>query len=828
MPDFITCTTAPDIICPPIFALRVSGWIGAQNIGDSMPGIATPPPEGIRLRWNCPFLGSDPAGRIGYPTRFRVLRTADVSGWNLIRRNPSAGHIPRTLAPQRLWHTVHLSGSEAYVGNNPCDRADAVYFELDVRAAPVEAVLVDTSGRHAITIELQPGNRFYYEMAALHGVVFSARPQLVGSIEFLDLRGTLRELDMEAKVIATVDARVWAHVPLAQASERFTNPADQAFVSLQAEDWDALAQRGATVMQGHDAGLPVPLSEIQVLEAAAAARWEAATLMGWGFLDGEHPAHPALDQIDPTAMMAPGTNGIFGYQILAEFDGGNSQPPIVRPSSLQFVSPTPEGMLTRANVRSLITPRATVEMTNLIAPGPAPDRPQVGGAPRELVYCRSSYLFATANLDNERVLVEPMASESTLSGEAFTPIGTFGQGASDPIVRVVGLERHLARNYDYKVPFFDSKVWLDVTIGDGWDRQFHQGPTAPIDLFPIDYGGTAPPLASAVCDSANGSIELILDPGPPWIADLLARLTGGRVQTMARNPMAIRLEVAVTAGAPFLAEGQTWGATISPAISAADRDKLVGGVFSADTFNALILGFSMTPTGQQFCEFQANAHCAGETLYPTMNAVCPAMLREAEASSRLWRMLGEIALISGGVPAANSQTAEIATFAHPTTSTTFWFSTRMAVDVTGRTYYGPLTTPVPAPYLHPAPKPPDLCLRVQQLGTDFYGRGVIKVSTEDCERFSPGLEITMVAVGLDIITVGDKGNVDGAPDTSQSRGMFRQQVAFQDHTVFEAFESLAQTPDGNTFKLGVAYVRASDDASSHPAPTTIIARATGD
>jgi hypothetical protein len=369
---------------------------------------------------------------------------------------------------------------------------------------------------------------------------------------------------------------------------------------------------------------------------------------------------------------------------------------------------------------------------------------------------------------------------------------------------------------------------VDVTIGDGWDRRFHQGPTAPAALFPIDYDGTAPPLASGVCDSTNGSIELTLDPGPPWTADLLARLAGGRVQTMARNPATTRLEVAVTAGAPFLADGQTWGATIDPAISAADRDKLVGGVFSADTFNALILGFSTTPAGRLVCEFQVNAHCAGETLYPSVNGICPAMLRQSETSPRLWSVLGEIALNAGGVPVATSQTAAIATFAHPTTSTTFWFSTRMAVGVLGRTYYGPLTTPISAPYLHPAPKPPDFCLRVQQLGTDFYGRGLIKVSTEDCEHFDPGLDITIVAVGLDITTAGDAGKPASAADTSQSRGMFRPQAAFQDRTVFEGFEALARTLDGDSFTLGVAYVRASDDASSQPAPKKIIARATGD
>ncbi len=820
MTDFISCAPISETVCPPSFALRVSGWINIDNIGDSTPGLTTLPPAGMRMRWNCPFLAPEPTGRIGYPARFRVLRTKDLSATDIVRRTPTAGHQPRTVAPSKLWHAVQFTDLGAYAGPNQCDQADAVYFELDVRAGRVEAVLVDVTGRRSIAIDLHPGDRFYYEMPNLHAVLFSAPPFLLGPVEFLDLRGA-SGLDLSFKVIGTVDARAWVGATLAAASERFANPVGEAYVSLTSSDWDALAQRGAHVIQQHDAGGPSKPEDVDVLFAAAAARWDAATLMGWGFLDGEHPAHLTLDKIDTASMMTAGTKGLYGYQVVAEFDLSDGRAPHMVRSSMQFVSSAPEGVLTPAAVRALSSPRATVHVRNAIVPGPTPDHPDVVSKPEEQVFCRSSYFLATSNIANERIRITPMASASVLSGDVFETVGTFEQGAGDPIVRVVGLERRITRSFDYKVPFVDATVWLDITIGDGWDRHVHQGATGPKSMV-FDYDGAAPPLAKAICDSQNCAVELTLDPSPPWIADVVARLAGGQVETMARNPSTTRVEIKVNAGPPFLRTGQTWGATIDPAPNAVDREKLVGGVFSADTFNALIMGFSTTPSGQLVCEFQANAHCAGEAIYPTVGGMQTAFLREAETARRLWGPLGKITLDARGVPTTTTQSTSIADVAYPnrlTTSATLWFATRMTVSVSGHTVYGPISTPVAAPYLHPAPPRPAFCLRVQQLGTDYYERALVKISPEDCDRFSSGLAIA---------AVGAAGNDATAADMSQTRGVFQPQLAFQDKVVFEAFDALARTPDGDPFTVGVAYVRPSDDASSPPLLQTITARATGD
>lgn len=818
MSNFMPCSAVPETKCPLIFGLSVSGWIDERNVGDVPDQLQSRPPAGLRLRWNCPFLSADPAGRLGYPTLFHVLRTDDISGRELVRRKPNAGHMPRTVAPPQLWRRVRLTGAEAYVGPDSCDRADAVYFELDPHATPVEAMLVDTSGRRCVAVDLQPGDKFYFEMANIHGVAFSSRPNLTGPVEFLDLRRDLHQLELGSKVIATIDARAWVQAPLDQLVRRIANPADEPFVTIDPNDWNALVPRGGDVVVRQDRGQPVAQEELDVIALAAAARWEAATLMGWGFVDGEHPPHPPLDRIDFAAMMPAGTTGIFGYQIIAEFPKDEQGAIAKVGSTLQFISPAPEGALTAVAIRAIDLPRASVQIVNTIKPGPTLDEPEKTSPDVEEVFCRSEYLFTTTNPDDERILVTPMASASAMSGEVFQSNGMLEHGAGDPVVRIAGMERRISRRYNYRVPFVDSTVWLDVTVGDHWDRRLKSPPTPPQGMR-LDYEGMAPPLKAAACDAAAGLVEAKIDPGPPWEADLLAILGRGNVEVMARNPATTRVQLSLQAGAAFLLAGQKWGAVIDPPPSGTDQDKLVGGMFGVGAFAATIVGFTTTPRGQVVCVFDADPHCAGEQLYQTANGTAAADLSEAEDAARLWSPIGEIMLDNKGSPTTNSASSPISAFAYPTTSTTFWFSTRMAVTIAGRTYRGPLSTPVSAPYIHPAPLRPDFCLDVRQLGTDYYGRTLVKVSTIDCKRFDPDLLVSLT---------GSEGHFPPPAKMSPLKGIFQPQAPFQDVTIFEGFEALARTPEGEPFTLGSAYVRRSDGASSSAYLQEIVARAKGD
>lgn len=817
MSDFMPCSAAPKINCPTIFGLSVSGWIDERNIGDIAETLQTRPPAGLRLRWNCPFLGADPAGRTGYPTLFHVLRTDDISNRQLVYREPNAGHVSRITAPAQLWRRVSPTGAEAYVGPDPCDRADAVYFELNPFATPVEAMLVDTSGQRSVAIDLQPGDRFYFEMANLHGVVFSSQPNLTGPVEFLDLRSDFGQLDIGAKVIATIDARAWVQAPFDRVVRRIANQGDEPFVTIAPNDWKALVPRGEKVIALHDRGQPVAQEELDMIAMAAAARWEAATLMGWGFVDGEHPPTPSLDRIDFAAMMLAGSKGIFGYQIVAEFPG-NEQGVIAKVgSTLQFVSTAPEGALTAVAIRGIDPPRALVQVVNTIKPGMVPDKPMKTSPNVEQVFCRSGYLFTTTNFDDERILVTPMASASAISGEVFQSGGVLEHGAGDPVIRIAGMERRITRWFNYRVPFVDSTVWLDVTVGDHWDRRVKLLPTSPRGMD-LNYEGTAPPLSQAICDAAAGLVEAAINPGPPWKADLLAVLTRGSVEVMARNPATTRLEIVLKAGPAFLSAGQRWGAVVYPAPNQADRDNLVGGIFEVGAFAATIIGFATTPRGQTICEFDADPQCAGEQLYPTQYGTAEADLREAEDAPRLWSAIGDIKLDNVGSPTKNSVFGLISAFADPTSSTTFWFSTRMVVTIAGQLYRGPLSTPVPAPFIHPAPLPPDFCFDVQQLGTDFYGRALVKVSTINCHRFNPDLRVSLA---------GSEGRAPKPADFSSLKGIFRPQKPINDTTVFECFDALARTPEGEPFTLAISYVRESDDVESTSRLQEIVARAKG-
>lgn len=142
----------------------------------------------------------------------------------------------------------------------------------------------------------------------------------------------------------------------------------------------------------------------------------------------------------------------------------------------------------------------------------------------------------------------------------------------------------------------------------------------------------------------------------------------------------------------------------------------------------------------------------------------------------------------------------------------------MAVTIAGRTFRGPLSTPVPAPYIHPAPLPPNFCLDVQQLGTDYFGRALVKVSTIDRHRFNPDLLVSLA---------GSEGRAPTPADFSPLKGIFQPQKPFDDSTVFEGFDALARTPEGEPFTLGISYVRESDGAASTFLLQEIVARAKG-
>src|SRR5260370_38947100 len=74
---------------------------------------------------------------------------------------------------------------------------------------------------------------------------------------------------------------------------------------------------GTQVRDAFIAGNALPAMAVHSLQLAGALRWEAATLMGWGFIDGEHPANPIVDQIQMKKMLPHVDDKVYAYRLIA-------------------------------------------------------------------------------------------------------------------------------------------------------------------------------------------------------------------------------------------------------------------------------------------------------------------------------------------------------------------------------------------------------------------------------------------------------------------------------------------------------------------------------
>lgn len=815
MGDFLPCQPVSPADCPETFSLRVSGWIDATNIGDH--DLARRPPAGLRLRWNCPFLVAVPGGAGSrYPSRFKVMRSNNLSDGDLFRPVPNCGHVPRTIAPAAVWkRAIRLTPGVYAAGPAPCDSAAAVYFELHPTARPVTAVISDAHGTGRVAVALRPGARFYLEMAGLHAVTFSESPALSAPVRLLQLQRSLSQLDIATQRIATVDARVWPTLELDRVAERLMNLGGESFVTLDKVDWLSLCQHGNTAMAACDAHDVIGQTTLGALNLSAAARWEAALLMGWGFLDGEHPPGSGIDDIVSAAMTTAPSNAIFAYQVLAEFDMPDGAPPEVVESTPFFVRARPEAVLSTPNARIAVPPVAELITCSQIAPGPAPDQPLNGGHIDDCVQCRVSYLVETDNVANERIQMQPLATPSIATGEAFNPIGVIGPGPNDPPTAIDGMFATSERRFDFRIPFFDSAVGAGLTVTDSWDRRLACA-DLPLLVPTIRYRGAAPQLASAQCDATSGLATLTLSEKLHWWADVLARFAHGQIEVWMRNPQVEQFEWSASAGLPFLQPGGTWGTVIVPPPSQEAQGLLVGGTLTAGGFMARIDSFRSTSSSELVCVFEANAQCAGEQLFDMLGATS-VVLRESDGSEKLWVPAGEIDLNADGSPSRMVLSTPMSRFVKPTHSTTYWFATSVGLTYQGQRYRSRIGPSVACNYIHPPPEMQQRCYAVTQLGSDYYGRAYVKVEPLGCDALDTSLEIGVVGAAQRVESPEEMSRVGEA-------GVFGPQVPHWQRTVFQGFNALASARDGSDFTLGLSVRRPADGSESKPSIAVFTAR----
>ena len=151
--------------------------------------LGTPPPAGIRLRWNYPFFDLSPATRLSKPVSFEVQRSSPIDPKALWLPNPNAGHLPRTPVLKSLWRPLVRKSAILSVDGSACRSTDAIYFEMPAGASSVTVTLITTDGSGKVVGEVGGGDVFYFELADTKTVLFSD-PCYVANIDGLFLSGT--------------------------------------------------------------------------------------------------------------------------------------------------------------------------------------------------------------------------------------------------------------------------------------------------------------------------------------------------------------------------------------------------------------------------------------------------------------------------------------------------------------------------------------------------------------------------------------------------------------------------------------------------------------
>lgn len=834
MSSFLTCNEPEISTCKEDFRLSASGWIDENNFGSPRVPIATRPPNGLRLRWNFPFLNPEFDKSRDYPLNFIVWRTGDLTATKqFFRPKVTTGHKPRTLAPNKLWRNMNKrSDIRFHVGTDSCDSADAIYIQLATTSPPVQAELLNTRGARSVVISLSPGDQFYWEVADFNAIVFSEPPILLEDPMCLDLKVDMKQsLDVQISKIAVIDARKWIQTSLANIGQRLSTKEGKPFVTIGADEWDEVRRRGASVVQASDAGNRPSEADLNFLLLAASTRWEVATLIGWGFLDGEHPPGKGLDQIDEKAMITQ-SPGIYGYQVEAQIKSvGGLDSSLL--SSAFFAVPEPMAGLSAPEVRLLAPgPICEVQRRNKVDKEVFLNSPNISKEnDREAIFCSVGYELSTDNLCNEVMFTSPRALDSQLTGDKFKELGEFRTSLDGPIPFAPSFKLTTRRNFDFEIPFIDSKVWLEVGVGDHWDRYLKCRPTNQ-ELPQLRYSGSAPPLDKAVCKGKEQTVTLDLLGNETWKADRIARVLHDKshIEVLAKAFGVEKKELKVRIGRPALMESHSWGAIVESDISQLDQSILTGGVLQVGRFTARVIRFLPDFGGKVICSFEANPICAGEDLYTVDAGHADAILSESNDSVRLWKSVSKINIFHDGMPESRSKTIPINSILDPIiTSHTFHFATRLVVSHDKRTYTGPISAPVVAPYLHAPPQErPELCLKISQLGVDFYGRSMLRAAAENCKEFDTRFLSAVVGAHLPDLSKFPEKDKERLLRDRGSKGLFGPQQAFRGKVLFEGFTELEGTPDGEAFTIGVSNYRESDNAAGPPLIVTFIARNIGD
>ena len=814
MAKHLLCDEVPVNQCAPIFRLVASAWIDATNFGPHE--VGSDPPAGIRLRWNCPFVSGPPSERLGKPVRFIVERAGpfNPAGGRWLSFKPRVGHESRSPTPAELWRPLPALDDRLTFRalGDDCDGVDAIAFTMPNAVDRMKVTLVDVNGSAQVVAEIGPGDDFHYEWANLKLVVFSGPPgpvQVIGRSIAHTLEG------VEFHPIAELAADIWPRLPLAKAAERVTNSAGHAFLTISDGDWNEFCGAGRKLDDYLDNGTEVDPEIEAAISLMAATRFEAAALIGWGFVDGEHVAAPKLDHIQGPLLSTP-DDSIYAYRISAVVRR-NGLSEHRETSAVAFTKSSQAPMLTDATCSLIERPISRAELANYVRPGPEPTKPDRYAPPEDRVVCRGTWRVQYDLPGVEFAATRPVAEDSAITKVGFVDRGYQFSGFNRPPKEVRGNRAIEPREHRFEVPYFDSDVGCEVEAGDFWDRRL-KGPAAHLTPPRVEYRGEAAPIETATCIATSrgaATLTVALAKVPEWKPDSLAKWAGAELAFYMRrlDPEFAPEEEDVEAGPPSPTKDGQWSADVRTMKAKGDLEKFVGGMLAIGPLAIRVSAIGPIRGGLARCTFDVIAVCGGAELYVCEKGWLQARLVEDALSIRLWRRFDKSmkVLRSGELQAPT----DLWIPERPEASTTLFFSTRLELTFEEQRLYSSLSAPVAAPYLHPAPPKPEACLSISQLTTDYYGRVLIRAEASNCHPIDPEYS-QKIAVASEDLVLSDPQDTTKAFLARKSEGMFGAQTLFDRRVLYDAFTGLGSISEGDRYIVGLTTVRSADGRESPP------------
>ena len=130
----------------------------------------------------------------------------------------------------------------------------------------------------------------------------------------------------------------------------------------------------------------------------------------------------------------------------------------------------------------------------------------------------------------------------------------------------------------------------------------------------------------------------------------------------------------------------------------------------------------------------------------------------------------------------------------------------MIFDFEGNPYKGIISTPIPVTYIHLI-KAPEICFNIEQIGNDYYNRGIVRAIVDQCPRLNEKY--------ASILTIAPSKEIDPAKFAEvNSQGLFGAQTPINNRTILEVFSTIDAFVESSTATGGINYCNELDGVES--------------